>query len=115
MSDNPALIEARNSLEVDLEGIISLLGNDDIETFEHATYLFRLWHSRGDGVAAYIHMAMDSRVAGHRQFVSFGSEAAQIPCDGPPPSRLPDIGPAANWAYVLEAYVPRATQEEPET
>jgi hypothetical protein len=66
----------------------------------------RRWLERGDGVAVYQNVALDSANAGHRQFVSFGSEAAQLEVEEPP-TRLPDIGGAINWRYQLEATVRR--------
>ena len=66
--------------------------------------LVETWFTRGDGVAVYRNEAMDSANHGHRQFVSFGSPAAQLETDDPP-TRLPDIGGQINWAYQLEATV----------
>ena len=68
--------------------------------------LVRGWLDRGDGVAAYENKALDSGQLGHVKYLSFGSERAQLEpkdCDseGNPPQRLPDIGPALNWAYQL--------------
>ena len=60
------------------------------------------WLDRGDGIACYRNQAMDSSNFGHRQFVSYGSDEAQLPGDTPP-TRLPDIGGAINWPYQLEA------------
>lgn len=59
------------------------------------------WLQRGDGIAVYQNVALDSAGLGHRQFVSFGSAAAQIETSEPP-QRLPDIGNAINWKYQLE-------------
>jgi hypothetical protein len=60
------------------------------------------WLDRGDGCAVYEDHNLGSPNAGHRQFVSFGSPAAQL--EGPnPPQRLPDIGGVINWAYQLVA------------
>jgi hypothetical protein len=59
------------------------------------------WLARGDGVAVYVNMALDSVHAGTRKFVSYGSPAAQLEA-AEPPTRLPDIGGAINWAYQLE-------------
>ena len=70
------------------------------------------WLGRGDGVAVYRNVAMDSGDFGHRKYMSFGSKQAQLEpehCDGDgnPPKRLPDIGPQINWAYQLEGTVRR--------
>jgi hypothetical protein len=62
------------------------------------------WLDRGDGVAVYQNVALDSAGLGHRKFVSFGSEQAQLETDEPP-KRLPDIGGSINWKYQLEATV----------
>lgn len=58
------------------------------------------WLKRGDGVAVYENAALDSANAGHKQFVSFGSESAQLPGENPP-QRMPDIGNKINWQYQL--------------
>jgi hypothetical protein len=60
------------------------------------------WLERGDGVAIYENQALDSSDLGHKQFISFGSPAAQIE-DVEPPQRLPDIGNKINWRYSLIA------------
>lgn len=60
----------------------------------------RGWLERGDGVAIYQNMALDSSRVGHRQYVSFGSPRAQLEVDEPP-KRLPDIGNQINWPYQL--------------
>ena len=58
------------------------------------------WLDRGDGVAVYENGAFDSKRFGHKKFVSFGSEAAQLEVEEPP-KRLPDIGGQINWPYGL--------------
>jgi hypothetical protein len=58
------------------------------------------WLARGDGIAVYQNVALDSANLGHRQFLSFGSPAAQF--EGEPPEKLPDFPTAINWAYTLE-------------
>lgn len=60
------------------------------------------WLVRGDGVAVYRNVDMGHPDMGHRQFVSYGSPAAQLE-GATPPDRLPDIGSAINWRYRLEA------------
>lgn len=59
----------------------------------------RKWLARGDGIAVYECQNFDSARLGHKQFVSFGSELAQIP--GQAPTRMPDIGMTINHTYVL--------------
>lgn len=59
------------------------------------------WLERGDGCAVYTNADMGSKSCGHRQFISFGSDAAQLPGDDLP-VRMPDIGADINWAYQLE-------------
>lgn len=58
------------------------------------------WLARGDGCAVYENAALDSSSLGHKQFVSYGSEKAQLEVVEPP-TRLPDIGNNINWAYQL--------------
>lgn len=74
------------------------------------------WLDRGDGVAVYRNMAMDSANCGHRKFLSFGSKQCQLEpkdlVDGQPPQRLPDIGSQINWQYQLEATVRREERHE---
>lgn len=71
----------------------------------HATV--KRWLDRGDGCAVYRNVAFDSSTFGHRQFVSFGGEQAQLQI--PVPERMPDIGSAINWKYRLEALVRRSS------
>lgn len=58
------------------------------------------WLDRGDGIAVYENHDLGHPGAGHRKFVSFGSNAAQLETDDPP-TRLPDIGNQINWRYQL--------------
>lgn len=62
-----------------------------------------VWLRRGDGIAVYENQALDSAQYGHRQYVSFGSPAAQLEVLNASelPVRLPDIGSAINWKYQL--------------
>lgn len=70
---------------------------------ENTLTLFTRWLERGDGVAVYENLLMGSGNFGHKQFCSYGSQAAQIPTgDDGPPQRMPDIG-KPNWAYHLAA------------
>ena len=64
------------------------------------------WLDRGDGVAVYKNADLGHPDLGHMQFVSFGSEKAQLEVDEPP-QRMPDIGGAINWRYQLEGKVKR--------
>jgi hypothetical protein len=58
------------------------------------------WLVRGDGVAVYENMDMESMSFGARKYVSFGSADAQLETNTPP-QRLPDIGGQINWRYQL--------------
>lgn len=58
------------------------------------------WLARGDGIAVYEAMAFDRSDFGSRQYLSYGSSAAQLEVDEPPKT-LPDIGGKINWAYQL--------------
>jgi hypothetical protein len=73
----------------------------DPEVRDAHSKVIQLWLDRGDGCAVYENSALDSANAGHRKFVSFGSQEAQLP--GEPPARLPDIGADVNWRYRLIA------------
>ena len=88
---------------IDREQLEQLL---DPELREQNMEIIDRWLDRGDHCAVYTNMALDSLGAGHRQFTSFGSKAAQIEpqnCDkdGMPPKRMPDIGSKINWKYQL--------------
>lgn len=81
---------------------------------ERGQNLVRHWLKRGDGVAVYRNEAMDHSQHGHVEYVSFGSEQAQLEpqyCDeaGSPPKRLPDVGNQINWPYQLVGTVRRGT------
>ena len=58
------------------------------------------WLRRGDGVAVYGCVALDSSQYGTKQFMSFGSKESQWE-GGEPPTRMPDIGRQINWSYQL--------------
>lgn len=62
------------------------------------------WLDRGDGMAIYENQDIGHLQLGHRQFVSFGSTAAQLESDEPP-QRLPDIGNRINWRYQLIGFI----------
>jgi hypothetical protein len=72
-----------------------------LEPVSGATAVINRWLERGDGVGIYQNQELGSDQAGHRQYVSFGSPAAQL-IEDPPPQRLPDIGGSINWRYQLE-------------
>lgn len=58
------------------------------------------WLARGDGIAVYENADLGHRELGHRQYLSYGSPAAQLEVETPP-TRLPDIGGRINWRYQL--------------
>jgi hypothetical protein len=58
------------------------------------------WLARGDGVAMYENQALGHPGQGDRQFISYGSPAAQLETPDPP-RQLPDIGGRINWPYQL--------------
>lgn len=58
------------------------------------------WLARGDGVAVYECVAMDSSELGMKRFISYGSPQAQLEVDTPP-ERMPDIGGLIGWKYQL--------------
>lgn len=73
----------------------------DPETLEANRDVFNRWLKRGDGIAVYENKAMDSIHYGHRVFLSFGSEAAQIE-SAEAPEKMPDTGWfSTSWAYAL--------------
>lgn len=84
-------------------------GSEDPGFVDRSMDLMQRWLGRGDGVAVYLNMALDSASVGSRKYLSFGSEKAQIEpsgCgpDGLPPERMPDIqGLEPGWRYRLEA------------
>ncbi len=83
------------------------LGRQYGENADIAIRQVRPWLNRGDGVAIYENHDLGHPDIGHPdigqcQLVSFGSRAAQLGTDSPP-DRLPDIGGAVNWRYVLIA------------
>jgi hypothetical protein len=58
------------------------------------------WLDRADGAAVYENHDIGHPDAGMPRIVSYGSPAAQLETASPP-ERLPDIGGAINWRYVL--------------
>lgn len=77
-------------------------GKDAARLVEQSMTLMDRWVSRGDGVAVYENHDLSSRHLGDRQYVSYGSPAAQLEVTEPP-STMPDIGSAINWRYQLVA------------
>jgi hypothetical protein len=67
---------------------------------EQCEHLFRRWFDRGDGVAVYENQDLGHPDVGQKQFASFGSAMAQLEVEIPP-ERLPDIGDAINWRFIL--------------
>lgn len=60
-----------------------------------------VWLARGDGVAVYENKDLAHPQLGHRQYLSYGSNEAQIEKDVPP-QQMPDLaGQAPNWRYRL--------------
>lgn len=61
------------------------------------------WIGRGDHVAVYENHDFGSLWAGEKRLVSFGSPTAQLEVETVEelPSRLPDIGGAIGWRYLL--------------
>lgn len=74
-------------------------------------HILNRWLARGDGVAVYQNKDFSSARFGDFQFVSFGSEAAQI--TGPIPQKMPDLGGQINWQYQLEGIYRGASLAEP--
>ena len=67
---------------------------------ENARRTITRWLERGDGCAVYENKDLGSSSVGHKKFVSYGSQAAQLEM-GAPPKKLPDIGGQINWRYQL--------------
>lgn len=85
----------------ELAGLFEGQGYDYPER-EQALRLIDRWVERGDGCAIYRNEEIGNLNLGDLKFVSFGSDAAQIPTGGDlPPARMPDIGSEINWRYVL--------------
>jgi hypothetical protein len=85
----------------------------DPETLRTNRPILEAWLNRGDGCAVYENKALDSGLLGHKQFVSYGSPAAQLEVgEDMPPMRLPDIGGRINWAYQLVAVHRRCCERD---
>jgi hypothetical protein len=61
--------------------------------------LVNQWLEDGKGVAIYENVDLGHPELGHRQYVTFGTPRAQV--GEVAPERLPDIGDAINWRYML--------------
>lgn len=61
--------------------------------------LVNQWLEDGKGVAIYENVDLGHPEIGHRQYVTFGTPKAQLAWTAP--ERLPDIGDAINWRYML--------------
>lgn len=84
---------------------------DGSEKLHRSLSLMERWRDRGDGIAVYQNIALDSSAMGHRKYMSFGSKAAQIE-ETIPPTRLPDIqGHGPGWKYQLVGIVPRGVDQ----
>ena len=59
------------------------------------------WLARGDGIAIYVNQDLGHPDLGMPKMHSYGSSSAQLETDTPP-ERLPDIGGAINWRYMLQ-------------
>lgn len=88
-----ANLEASKKVEVSKQEIETMLDPDNWPVVNH-------WLERGDGIAVYENHEIGHPEMGHRQYVSFGSPAAQLETDEPP-QRMPDIGGSINWRYWL--------------
>jgi len=74
---------------------------ETVSTPPGVTEKINTWLARGDGVAVYENMAMDSTTFGARVFLSFGSLEAQLDVEHPP-DRMPDIPEPFGWKYCLQ-------------
>jgi len=80
--------------------MIRTLTKTQVEAEPETFAIINRWLARNDGVAVYENQDLGHPDIGRRQFVSYGSKAAQIETDEPP-QRMPDIGGAINWRYQL--------------
>lgn len=80
---------------------IDVIG-DGAEMVRSVTAQMNKWLERGDGVAVYENQDLGHYKLGDKQFVSFGSSAAQLEVDTPP-AQLPDTPTSINWRYALIA------------
>ena len=85
------------TIYTNLDEVVDLV---DPELQSEARATFERWLDRADGVALYENHDLGHPELGHRQFLSFGSEAAQLPYEEAP-AMLPDIGTRINWRYAL--------------
>ena len=76
----------------------------DADAIDDVATIINAWIDRGDHVAVYENHDLSSALLGDKQFVSFGSERAQLEVGlDDLPGRLPDIGGRINWRYLLIA------------
>lgn len=105
--------------ELDFEEIEKMLeeGGFEPEVLTANLALMRRWLKRGDGIAVYQCVALDSAEMGQRKYMSYGSSSAMLKPDvledGLPPTRMPDVGRSPGWKYRLEGHVPRGGGHEP--
>ena len=83
---------------------------DEAKMSKDTQHTAKKWLKRGDGVAVYENIALDSSGLGHRIFMSFGSKAAQLEM-AVPPTRCPDIGNLIGWKYQLVGVVQKDNEE----
>jgi hypothetical protein len=77
--------------------LLAMLGEEDRA---EVVRVINKWLARGDGVAVYTNNQLGHPMAGHQQFVSYGSPEALV--ESPePPVQMPDVGGAINWRYQL--------------
>ena len=86
-----------------LEALVTEFPNDnEDDEYLRVWRVVQRWLDRGDGCAVYENHDLGSRELGARQFVSYGSPAAQLET-AEPPVQMPDIRRAINWRYQLVA------------
>jgi len=77
-----------------------MLTKDELRLDPEHFAIANKWLMRGDGIAVYENQEIGHPNMGDRQFVSYGSKAAQLETNDPP-LRLPDIGNAINRGFDL--------------
>lgn len=77
---------------------------DDVSLLADAIRKINRWLARGDGVAVYENVDLGHPFLGHKQFLSFGSDAAilEVEREEDLPDRLPDTPTTINWRYYLQ-------------
>lgn len=76
------------------------LSREELQLDDDSIPIVNRWLERGDGIAVYENHDLGHPELGHRQFLSYGSPAAQFETDEPP-QRLPDFPQKINWRYTL--------------